>query len=442
MNKDDCSEPGFFFKSLEDKLNDPDRKVRLESLAELKRGIDGGKLEKPADLGYVNNHIHTAYSFSPYFPAKALWMAYTSGLCTAGIMDHDSVSGTREFITAGEIIGLATTIGMECRVDFSRTRLAGRRINNPDQISNVYVAMHGIPHTMISEVEAFMKPYLAERIIRNRRMVVKLNDIMAQYGLALDFDADVLPLSQFHEGGSVTERHILFAFSKKLTGMFGRGENLISFIEGRLMLGIPQKIRSYLLDAQNRYYEYDLLGLLKSNLVEAFYIDAEAECPDAAVLADFSRSIGAISAYAYLGDVGDSVTGDKKTNKFEDGYLDELFYVIREIGFNAVTYMPPRNTLAQLKRVKDLCDRHGFFQISGVDINTPRQSFICRELMDPEFSNLVESTWALIGHEKLATADISKAMFSRETEAQYPRLGDRIEEYARTGRGYTDNRAD
>ena len=31
--------------------------------------------------------------FSPYSPSKAIWMAYLAGLTTAGIMDHDSVSG-------------------------------------------------------------------------------------------------------------------------------------------------------------------------------------------------------------------------------------------------------------------------------------------------------------------------------------------------------------
>ena len=58
--------------------------------------------------------------------------------------------------------------------------------------------------------------------------------------------------------------------------------------------------------------------------------------------------VGAISAYAYLGDVGDSVTGDKRAQKFEDDYLDELVPYLKELGFRAITYMPSRNTKAQL----------------------------------------------------------------------------------------------
>lgn len=57
-------------------------------------------------------------------------MAYMAGLKTAGIMDHDSLSGAKEFIEAGKIVGMMTTIGVECRADMSKTRLNGLRINN------------------------------------------------------------------------------------------------------------------------------------------------------------------------------------------------------------------------------------------------------------------------------------------------------------------------
>jgi len=199
-----------------EKLNDDDVNVRLDSIRALKEGIEKGEIERPVSLEDVNNHIHTTYSFSPYSPSKAVWMAYTAGLTTAGIMDHDSISGAREFIEAGKIIGIATTIGVECRADFSKTPLNGRRINNPDQKSVAYVALHGIPHTEIDRVKEFFKPYLEERNKRNRLMVDRINDIFSQYGVKIDFDADVVPLSKSAEQGSITERHILYALSLRL----------------------------------------------------------------------------------------------------------------------------------------------------------------------------------------------------------------------------------
>ena len=55
-----------------------------------------------------------------------------------------------------------------------------------------------------------------------------------------------------------------------------------------------------------------------------------------------------------------------------------LFVKLKEFGFDAVTFMPSRNTPEQLDRVMALCREHGFFMISGEDINQPRQSFICK----------------------------------------------------------------
>ena len=47
-----------------------------------------------------------------------------------------------------------------------------------------------------------------------------------------------------------------------------------------------------------------------------------------------------------------------------------------EEGVKAVTYMPTRNTPEQLSRLRKLCDDYGMFQISGEDINSPRQIFV------------------------------------------------------------------
>lgn len=422
---------------LVDSLNNPNPDVRLLALKALAAKIGTGEIPRAETGTDVNNHIHTIFSFSPHSPAKAVWLSSRAGLCTAGIVDHDSVAGAEEFIEAGSILGLPTTVGAECRVDMSRTALAGKRINNTDQDSLAYVVLHGIPHQMLKEVAAFFAPYSEKRNVRTRRMTEKAAGILAAVGVDLDFDRDVAPLSQVARGGSITERHLAYAAAKKMVARFGRGSELLSCLGQKLALRVPEKIARFLRDPENPHYEYDLLGFIKSDFISSFYIDATDECPDVRDFIALAERVGGVSAYAYLGDVTDSATGDKRAQKFEDEYLDTLFDTIADLGFRAVTYMPPRNTPAQLERLRALCVRHGFFQISGVDINSPRQSFACAEMRGAEFDNLRDAAWALIGHELSATVSLDDGMFSAKTIAETPSLDSRVRRFRDIARGKT-----
>jgi hypothetical protein len=116
-----------------------------------------------------------------------------------------------------------------------------------------------------------------------------------------------------------------------------------------------------------------------------------------------AKETGAMLCYSYLGDVGESITGDKKAQKFEDSFLDLLFDVIKEQKINAVTYMPSRNTPEQLSRIQKMCRERGITEISGEDINSPRQKFICEQLEQPQFAHLIDATWKLIAREKAET---------------------------------------
>ena len=381
----------------------------------------------------VNNHIHTTYSFSPYTPTAAVWFARAAGLCTCGLMDHDSIAGADEFLAAAKAAKMSATIGLECRVSMKNTPFGDRKLNNPDQAGVAYMALHGVPHNRARELNDFFAPYREKRNERNRKMVAAVNEMMGKYGVTIDFDRDVLPLSNYAKGGSVTERHISSALAYRMLDVIGRGEKLVSFIKTELQLPLSAKIEGYLTDDENPHAMYDLLGWIKSTLIAKFYIDATDECPDVRDVLALSDRVGAISAYAYLGDVGDSVTGDKRAQKFEDDFLDELVEYVAKLGYKAITYMPSRNTKAQLHRLRALCEKYNLFQISGEDINQPRQSFVCEAQRDPEFANLYDATWALIAHEWRATENPDDGFFSEKSIEKWPDLNDRIAAFSKFG---------
>ena len=373
-------------------LNAPTREERIANLREVLKTTTFPEMVPQ----YINNHIHTTYSFSPYSPTAAVYAARMEGLCTAGIIDHDSISGAREFLEAAKLVNMPVTIGMEARVSMDGTRLEGRRTNNPDQVGVSYMTIQSVPHDKIATLTEFFKPYQAARHERNRKMIAKINELV---GVELDYDRDVLPLSEAANNGGVTERHLMYALAIELVKQVGKGQPMIEKLTS-LGMNLSEKQKALLSDTQYPFYEYDVLGMLKGTFVPKIFIDATTECPNLKDMVKLCNEIDAYLCYAYLGDVGDSVTGDKKAQKFEDDYLDDVFECLKEEGVKAVTYMPTRNTPAQLERLRGLCDQYGMFQISGEDINTPRQSFIIKAMENPMFQNLIDATWKLIEHEK------------------------------------------
>lgn len=376
-----------------DKLNAPTKEERLSNL----RRIAKTAQFPPMVPQYINNHIHTTYSFSPYSPAAAVYAARMEGLCTAGIIDHDSISGAEEFLEAAKIVGMPVTIGMECRASMDGTAMEGKRTNNPDQVGVSYMTIQSVPHDKIEEINEFFAPYRKARGERNQKMIANINALLP--GIGLDYERDVLPLSQAAEEGGVTERHLMYALAIAMVKKVGKGQPMVDYL-GSIGLTLNEKQKAQMLDTAYPFYEYDLLGILKSAFVPKIYVDATDECPNVRDVAALCERVDALLCYAYLGDVTASVTGDKKAQKFEDDYLDDVIACIKEAGIRAVTYMPTRNTPEQLTRLRRLCDENGLFQVSGEDINSPRQSFVIKAMENPLFSNLIDATWKLIRHEQ------------------------------------------
>ena len=369
----------------------------LKRIENLRRLLEAETTHPEVRPQYANNHIHTIYSFSPYSPTAAVYFARQAGLQTAGIMDHDSIAGAGEFRQAGKIAGVATTCGLECRISFDETPLKGRKTNNPDQDGVSYMTVHSIPPEHYSAFQAIFAPLRERRNVRNRKMVENINREMAPFGISIDFDRDVLPCSQFQVGGSVTERHISWALAGKIIEYAGE-DGVVPFLQEKMGFRLSPKLIANLQSKQ--YLRYDVLGVLKSSLIERIFVPATDECLQLSEISALAKKYDAILCYAYLGDVGESVTGDKKAEKYEDSYLEELFDVLADAGVPGVTYMPSRNTDAQIRRLQEQCRRHGIREISGEDINSPRQGFICEKLAEPGFKHLVDAAWDLVRREE------------------------------------------
>ena len=432
-------------------INDPsldtfERLASLRSFAAAEAGKDASRL-KAAE---VNNHIHTIYSFSPYSPSMAALLAKDAGLFAAGSVDHDSIAAAKEMLAACALLGIGGCVGFELRVSFRKgeggkeSPFASRKLNNPDSRGYAYTTVQGIPRQAIPAAAEFLKPLREERLKRTLAMTIKANDMLREAGLKeIGFDSDIIAKSKYSEGGGITERHLLAAMAEKIILKYGKGQGLESALKAKMGVSVSPRLSPLLSDPANPHYLYDLLGVLKAEFLPKIFIQpSENECIPAEKATAFAKSISAIPAYAYLGDVGESPTGDKRAEKFEDDYIEELFAELSRLGYLAITYMPPRNTPVQLKNLRRLSAERCFMEISGVDINSSRQSFNCPEVLQKEFSHLLDTTWALIAHERLASVNMRYGLFSKDNPLSSLELPRRLAVYARLGKKLDLNHPD
>jgi len=419
-------------------LNDPQKTVRIAALEGRVADLAAAAIPFSEE---VNNHVHTRYSFSPYSPTAVAYHARRAGLRVVGSVDHESIAGAGEMKGAAEIAGIGSTVGCEIRVDFGETPFAERRLNNPDTIGNAYIVIHGVPEGSWNVLAERLRPLNEARERRNRVQLERLNALIAGELGTLEYERDVRALSWAHDGGSVTERHILFALARRVIDAVRDPGMTATFLTERFGIDVPSGAQQRINDPTNPHRAYDLLGVFKAEFVPQFFVQPDGEeCPPVTEITALAREIGAIPAYSYLGDVGESPTGDKKAQQFEDEYVDDLFAALRDLGFLAVTYMPPRNTKEQLLRIQELARRYELLEISGVDINSSRQSFHCPEVLQPEFRHLGETTWALVGHEVATAEDPDRGFFG--SIGGGGSLGERIERFAELGKRSTPAGAD
>ena len=109
--------------SVRESLGAVTRDERLASLRSLVAANAGQILNRPL-TDEVNNHVHTNYSFSPYSPAHAAWMARFAGLRAVGSVDHDSIAAADEMIEACRRRGISIAI-VNGRIGAGSQRLLG-----------------------------------------------------------------------------------------------------------------------------------------------------------------------------------------------------------------------------------------------------------------------------------------------------------------------------
>ncbi|NSW58185.1 MAG: hypothetical protein HPY44_19430 [Armatimonadetes bacterium] len=208
--------------ALESRLDDFDPQVRREALEELA----AARVPTAPATDNLNMHCHSFFSYNAdgWSPSHISWAAHLAGLYAAGLCDFDVLDGLEEFLAAGQLLGLRSTVNLETRVYFRE--YADVDITSPGEPGVTYIMGAGfvtLPPPGTSQ-HAGLCAYRDAACARNVDLVNRINPHVPD--IAIDYELDVLPLTPMN---AATERHIIRAYVNKAAEVNGSPERTAQF---------------------------------------------------------------------------------------------------------------------------------------------------------------------------------------------------------------------
>ena len=364
------------FSSAIEWLKSRSRHKRLKAIKILKKQAEPKK--RPFSSGEsVNLQIHTNYSFSPYTPAMAAYMAHKFSLTVAGITDDYTLAGAKEFIKACNILGLTYSVGMELRGDFG------------DGYANV--ALFGVAQKHFKTLEkrtAYLRTRQKENVMRT---IDAVNKRIGKNDMSVSYEKDVKPLMKRAGCKVFSSKYVYYAAAEKIIEKFSVGEKTVDYVlsEG---LDLTQNEVGLLRDVTNPYYAYDLAQIMLENYrilnVKKHYASPEE-------IISIGRSVGAICAYEYVLKRRGALITDEELIKRHTALVLRL----KKLGFDAISFDPTKFSEEVLRRLLKDLEENEMLPLHLSRVEFPRRRFDCNRVDGEINEKMINSAFAVVGSE-------------------------------------------
>lgn len=341
-------------------------------------------------------HFATNKYYSLYTPTMCAYHAHRSGCFAVGVNDYASLQYGKEFINACKILKIPYVCGyhVECEPLFNEQRAMLYAYG----ISDYYLPF--IDKELQGERERKKKDVQAVITALN----VKLND----YGIFIS--DDILTDKNY---SAINEKHVGKILSEKLIEKFGKGEELLKFLEEVLLVKDCQCELPFLKEKENAYFEEDLAKVLYTRcaLIRRRISPSKVE-----KFVNINSAYGAISSYKLSVDTIKSLGVNKIAN------------VLKSKNINAVTIKSET-----LKENEDLVSEFLSEGILVVDLyraGLPRQILPFNDRSELAF----KSALALIGNAVSTSHHVKDGLFGENTLEKCPSFQLRLELFANVGR--------
>lgn len=396
------------------KLNCKNAFLRRLVLKNLKKLEKNDKTLQPVKTGGANLSIHTDYSFSPYSPALAAYMAYKSGMELVALCDVGTTSAANEFNACCKILDLKTICGFE--VFFKSEKLG-----------TCLASFYGINKNNAVKFEEPLKHFRDWCEERTRKALKTLNKQLKSFDIFIDYETDVQPLIKHKKGGVVTLKHLYMAEAEKIVEKCGKGKKTADFLRNELCLDITEGEYNLLCDSNNPYYLYDLLASLRGK----HRGDENLDFPAKDEFMSIAAETGVIVAYEYTCKHGwlELETEAKRPLAKFSALLDK----VKDDGFNAVCLSSREYSKNALPLFINAIQEKGLLVILTDKTEYPRTCF--NSAVPEQCKKYVEAcSYALLGNAMSISENESEGLFTDKTLIKCPEIEKRINIFSAIGK--------
>lgn len=353
--------------------------------------------------------IHTDYSFSPYTPSLACFMADKFGLRLAGIMDNYTLTGADEFIKASRILGVTYSTGVQVRASFDF--LNGAFYN---------VSIMGIAKRFFKEVQKNLIPFKEKQMANVMATCEEINSRFSAYGVQIDCKKDVFSQAKKTKNRVYLSKYAYFALSKKLKNAFSKEK--VCDILTNLGLNLTDDELKLLTVENNNYYEYDLANALFKYRDK---FSAKKSYCKAEMVTELAKKCGAICSFEF--EIVDSLQNTEENRKFLLDLIDNL----KKIGFSGLSFNPSKMDDELKEVVYQKLESVEMLPFLLSPIEFPRQDFQFRFNDEKSKMLMKRSSYVVVGSE-MSENQTGEGFLNSTLNASF---SEKVQLFAKIGRG-------
>jgi hypothetical protein len=314
-------------------------------------------------MKYVNSHIHSPYSFSPFDNiGQAIRFAVEENVTVLGINDYNTIEGYEEFYNECRRSNIYPLFGIEFLTVSPEDKSAGLRWNDQVNPGMICICGKGLKYPAMFSTDTRNSLAAVWKSSQDRiwSIILKVNDLLKNRHIDISLDYNII--RKAYARTRVSERHVAKALYLELVKKWNTSDELIAAFR-------------HLFDDQT--FETDVADsvVLQNEICKKLFWAGGAAYIEERDSAYFRfgearaviLSAGGIPSYPLLLDEEAGFTEyEMSCEKLCNDLLDR--------GFFAVEFISEKITFDTLKRYALYFKMNGFIVTFGTDHNTVEQS--------------------------------------------------------------------